>query len=177
MKKQFIAKLLALALVMTLVPATIIAAGAAEKKTNDAYYSVGGDTVTTTPANDLTNGPVKATVVNGTAKVSVSDTAIDALSKTDSLEVEIDAPDAVKVEISFSAKALNKASKNSDQDLVLTMGDTSVITIPNEALSTFGNTNAKVNVVSQNGGAGGIGFNISVSGKPVPAIKGLTITF
>ena len=63
MKKQFIAKLLALALVLSMVPVAVIGASAAGS--NGGYYSVYEDTTVRVNEPVSADGAIEAKVVNG----------------------------------------------------------------------------------------------------------------
>ncbi len=188
MKKQLIAKLLVLAMVLAMVPVTILTTGAnVAAASNDGYYSVAVDTAvaapTTVDAGDIKveagEAVVNAKVVNGTANVTVSEKAVESLfeqAEGDALVLKIEAKGATKVDVSIPAKALTAAGEKSGKALTTQLGDVATITIPNEALaSVFGNSGT-VKISAQNSGTN-IGFSIQVSGKSLKNIKGLKVEF
>ena len=89
MKKQFIAKLLVLAMVLSMVTVTAFATNAAGSRAGSAGGSNGSGSSSYTPPVDTTvrvddpvseDGTIEATVVNGTAKVALSDKAVESLA-------------------------------------------------------------------------------------------------
>lgn len=189
MKKQMIAKLLVLAMVLAMVPVTILTTGAnVAAASNDGYYSVSVDTTvaaapTTIDAGDVTvedgEAVIEAKVVNGAATVTVSEKAVESLfeqAEGDALVLKIEAKGATKVDVSLPAKALTAAGEKSGKALTTQLGDVATITIPNEALaSVFGNSGT-VKISAQNSGTS-VGFSIEVSGKSLKNIQGLKVEF
>lgn len=197
MKKQFIAKLLALALVLSMVPVAILGASAegetaAGNNSNSSSGSTGPIYVDTTPvtpptttvdASDVTvedgSATIEAKVVNGNATVVVPEKALDAMAEQvtgDELVLKIEAPGATKVDVSIPAKALTAFAEKTGANLTYELGEVATISIPNEALATvFGNSgNAKI---SAQASGSSIGFTIQVSGRSLKGIKGLQVTF
>ena len=185
MKKQFIAKLLALALVLSMVPVAVIGASAAGS--NGGYYDVYEDTtpVSTTEvdASDVAveNGSatIEAKVVGGAATVVVSEKALEAMAEQvtgDELVLKVEAPGATKVDVSIPAKALTAFAEKTGANLTYEMGDVATISIPNEALATVFGTSGNAKISAQASGSN-IGFSIQVSGRSLKAIKGLQVTF
>ena len=186
MKKQFIAKLLALALVLSMVPATILAAsataGANKGDTNDGDTNSGGSYYqdTTVRVNEpvSADGTIEVKVVNGKATVALNAKAVESLAdlaKGGEIALEIKAEGATKVDVSFPAKALTEVAKETGADLTI-KSDVATITIPNAVLanefSVFGN----VRVSAQATGSS-VGFSIQAGGKALQNIKGLKVEF
>ena len=193
MKKQFIAKLLALALVLSMVPAAILAANAEETSTNNNNNSNTGSTgpvyVDTTPVTttvDATevkveNGSttVEAKVVAGAATVVVPQKALEAMAEQvtgDELVLKVEAKGATKVDVSIPAKALTAFAEKTGAAVTFEMGEVATISIPNEALATVFGTSGNAKISAQASGSS-IGFTIQVSGRALKAIKGLQVTF
>lgn len=194
MKKQFTAKLLVLALVLSMVPATLLAANAAagdNNNTNNNTGSTGPIYVDTTPvaptttvdASDVTveNGSatIEAKVVGGNATVVVPEKALDAMAEQvtgDELVLKIEAPGATKVDVSIPAKALTAFAEKTGANLTYELGEVATISIPNEALATVFGTSGNAKISAQASGSS-IGFTIQVSGRSLKGIKGLQVTF
>ena len=195
MKKQFIAKLLALALVLSMVPLTVLAASAEGDTSNNNDNTNTGSTgpvyVDTTPVTPTTtvdaaevtveNGSatIEATVVGGNATVVVPEKALDAMAEQvtgDELVLKIEAPGATKVDVSIPAKALTAFAEKTGANLTYELGDVATISIPNEALATVFGTSGNAKISAQASG-NSIGFTIQVSGRSLKAIKGLQVTF
>lgn len=186
MKKQFIAKLLVLALVLSMVPVTILAASAGS---NDGYYYVSADTTvvsstTTVDPGDVTveggEAVIEATVVGGAAKVVLPEKTVEALAEQatagEELVLTIEAPGATKLDLSLSAKSLTALGETTGSDLTVKLGDVASISIPNDALTSVFGTSGTAKISAQNSGTS-IGFSIQVSGKALKGIKGLQVTF
>ena len=109
MKKQFIAKLLVLALVLFMVPATILAASAATAGNNSGYYDVYEDTTV------RVNEPVPETGADLTIKSSVATIIIPNEVLTNEFanfgSVKVSAQ-ATGSSVGFSIQASGKALKN-----------------------------------------------------------------
>lgn len=196
MKKQFIAKLLTLALVLAMVPVAIISASAVESETagnnnNSNTGSTGPIYVDTTPvtptttvdASDVTveNGSatIEAKVVGGNATVVVPEKALEAMAEQvtgDELVLKIEAPGATKVDVSIPAKALTAFAEKTGANLTYELGEVATISIPNEALATVFGTSGNAKISAQASGSS-IGFTIQVSGRSLKGIKGLQVTF
>lgn len=177
MNKKFLAKLLALAMVLSMVPASILAANAAGSNNNYGYYSVAVDT--TVRVNDpvAEDGVIEAKVVNGTAKVSLSEKAVESLAdlaEGNKIVLEIKTEGATKIDVSFSAKALAAVATETGADLTI-KSEVATITIPNEALSSeLGNGTLRVSAQAY---TYSVGFTIQTNGKALKNIKGLQVTF
>lgn len=197
MKKQFIAKLLALALVLSMVPVAILGASAegetaAGNNSNSSSGSTGPIYVDTTPvtpptttvdASDVTvedgSATIEAKVVNGNATVVVPEKALDAMAEQvtgDELVLKIEAPGATKVDVSIPAKALTAFAEKTGANLTYELGEVATISIPNEALATVFGTSGNAKISAQASGSS-IGFTIQVSGRSLKGIKGLQVTF
>lgn len=118
MKKQFLAKLLVLAMVLTMVPVTILAASAAAgdgnvNKDYDYSYSIAADTSFEALPDD---GVFVLDVRGGVANLPLSDELVKALTVDDNgnIVLKIDAAGAEKVSVTLSAAAL--AAKSEDKD-------------------------------------------------------------
>jgi len=190
MKKQLIAKLLVLAMVLAMVPATVLAASAGDN-TNYGYYSVAVDTTTATSApttvvnaGDITveNGEttIEAKVVNGEAVVSLNAKAIEKLFENvegDAVVLKIEAEGATTVGTSLPGKALAAAAeKSGSSTFSVQLGEVATITIPNEALATVFKDLGNVKISASNSGTN-VGFSIQTSGKTITSIKGLKVEF
>ena len=183
MKKQFIAKLLVLAMILAMVPATLIAASATDN--NVYYYSVSADTATVVSASDIeiVDGELEivAKVFNGAASVSISEKVMDTIidkvieEKAEDLAIVIEAEGATKVDLNVPASALSKFGKKTGADLSVVLGNVASIGIPSESLESFGSVGANAKIGAQNGAS--IGFSIQVSGRPMKGIEGLTVVF
>lgn len=187
MKKQFIAKLLVLALVLSMVPFTILAGSAAANAGSmrtcpDTCPSNGGYTApdTTVRVNEpiSSDGAIEVKVINGKATVALNAKAVESLAdlaKNGEIALEIKAEGATKVDVSFPAKALTEVAKETGADLTI-KSDVATITIPNAVLanefSVFGN----VRVSAQATGSS-VGFSIQAGGKALQNIKGLKVEF
>lgn len=183
MKKQLIAKLLVLAMVLAMVPATVLAAGAGSN-TNYGYYSVAVDTTTVAVnASDITveggEATVEAKVVNGTANVTLNAAAIEKLFEDvegDTVVLKIEAKGATTINTSLSGKALAAAAEKSDKAFSVSLGEVATITIPNEALATVFKDMGNVKISASASGTN-VGFSIQTSGKAIKGIKGLKVEF
>lgn len=206
MKKQFIAKLLALALVLSLAPMAMLTASASVAGSNDPYAnnpygggtnnpyggtndpyngyvdSVPVDSTTTVGASDITvedgSATIKAKVVGGIARVNLSQKAVAALAE----QVTGDAI-VIKIEAANATKVdVSMPAKALTAAAEKTGADLTIespvatITIPNEALATLFGNTGTVKISAQASGSK-IGFTIQVSGKSLKNIKGLQVTF
>ena len=176
MKKQFIAKLLVLAMVLSMVPVTILAANASGS--NGGYYSVYEDTTVRVNEPVSADGAIEAKVVNGKATVALNAKAVESLAdlaKNGEIALEIEAEGATKVDVSFPAKALTEVAKETGADLTI-KSPVAVITIPNAVLANeftgFGNMK-----VSAQATGSSVGFSIQADGKALQNIKGLKVEF
>lgn len=193
MKKQFIAKLLALALVLSMAPVAVLAANASAGDNNNSNTgSTGPVIVDTTPVAPTTtvdaaevevgedgSATIEAKVVGGSATVVVPEKAMEALAEQvtgDELVLKIEAPGATKVEVSIPTKALTAFAEKTGASLTYELGDVATISIPNEALATVFGTSGNAKISAQASGTS-IGFTIQVSGRSLNAIKGLKVEF
>ena len=165
MKKQFIAKLLVLALVLSMVPVAVIGASAAGS--NGGYYDVYEDTTPVTPPTTTVDA----------SDVTVEDGSAPTEQVTgDELVLKIEAPGATKVDVSIPAKALTAFAEKTGANLTYELGEVATISIPNEALATVFGTSGNAKISAQASGSS-IGFTIQVSGRSLKGIKGLQVTF
>ena len=176
MKKQFIAKLLVLAMVLSMVPVTILAANASGS--NGGYYGVYVDTTVRVNEPVSSDGTIEVKVVNGKATVALNAKAVESLAdlaKNGEIALEIEAEGATKVDVSFPAKALTEVAKETGADLTI-KSPVAVITIPNAVLANeftgFGNMK-----VSAQATGSSVGFSIQADGKALQNIKGLKVEF
>lgn len=189
MKKQFIAKLLVLALVLSMVPVSVLVASAAGSNGNYGNYSVGVDTTPVTPPTTTVDATevkvedgtttVEAKVVAGAATVVVPEKALEAMAEQvtgDELVLKVEAKGATKVDVSIPAKALTAFAEKTGAAVTFEMGEVATISIPNEALATVFGTSGNAKISAQASGSS-IGFSIQVSGRSLKAIKGLQVTF
>ena len=190
MKKHFIAKLLVLAMILSMVPITILAASADSTAAGGVSEVASPSSTTKVTADSHTVGKdaidtegdepvIKADVVGTTASAALTEEAVESLADAvvgDELVLVIEAPSADKVRVSFPAKALTKVAKDSGAKLTLKLGDVATITIPNEALTSEFGEIGSVRITVQDKGSS-VGFTIQVGGRTLKSIKGLTITF
>ena len=186
MKKQFIAKLLALALVLSMVPATILAASAAagdnSRASDNGATNSGGSYYqdTTVRVNEpvSADGTIEVKVVNGKATVALNAKAVESLAdlaKGGEIALEIKAEGATKVDVSFPAKALTEVAKETGADLTI-KSSVATITIPNAVLANEFTSFGNVKVSAQATGSS-VGFSIQAGGKALQNIKGLKVEF
>ena len=192
MKKQFIAKLLVLALVLSMVPVSIVAANAAGAAGSDRTCgaddtcgrpgSSGGytapDTTVRVDEPVSADGVIEVKVVAGTATVALNAKAVESLAdlaKDGEITLEIKAEGATKIDVSFSAKALTAVAKETGADLTI-KSNVATITIPNAVLanefSEFGSVRITAQATAYN-----VGFSIQAGGKALKNIKGLKVEF
>lgn len=184
MKKQFIAKLLVLAMVLSMVPVAILAGSAATNggATNGGATNSGGgyyvDTTVRVNEPVASDGTVEVKVVNGTATVALNNKAVESLAdlaKDGEITLEIKAEGATKVDVSFPAKALTEVAKETGADLTI-KSDVATITIPNTVLTNEFSNSGSVRVSVQATGSS-VGFTIQAGGKALQNIKGLKVEF
>ena len=175
MKKQFIAKLLVVALVLSMVPVTLVASAAGS---TGGYYGVYVDTTVRVNEPVSSDGTIEVKVVNGKATVALNAKAVESLAdlaKNGEIALEIKAEGATKVDVSFPAKALTEVAKETGADLTI-KSPVAVITIPNAVLANeftgFGNMK-----VSAQATGSSVGFSIQADGKALQNIKGLKVEF
>ena len=176
MKKQFIAKLLVLAMVLSMVPVTILAANASGS--NGGYYSVYEDTTVRVNEPVSADGAIEAKVVNGKATVALNAKAVESLAdlaKNGEIALEIKAEGATKVDVSFPAKALTEVAKETGADLTI-KSSVATITSPNAVLANEFTSFGNVKVSAQATGSS-VGFSIQAGGKALQNIKGLKVEF
>ena len=177
MKKQFIAKLLALALVLSMVPAGVMAASAATAN-NSGYYVVYEDTSVRVSEPVSADGVIEAKVVAGTAIVTLNSTAVESLAdlaQGGEIALEIKSEGATKVEVNLAAQALIGVAEETGADLTI-KSSVATITIPNEVLVNEFTGIGSVKVSVQATGSS-VGFSIQASGKALKNIKGLKVEF
>lgn len=178
MKKQFIAKLLVLALVLSMVPVAILAGSAATAGSNGGYYAVYEDTTVRVNEPVSSDGAIEAKVVNGKATVALNAKAVESLAdlaKDGEITLEVKAEGATKVDVSFPAKALTEVAKETGADLTI-KSDVATITIPNTVLTNEFSNSGNVRVSVQATGSS-VGFTIQAGGKALQNIKGLKVEF
>lgn len=186
MKKQFIAKLLVLALVLSTVPAAILSVSAAGEEDNTAntaasnggYYDVYVDTTVRVNEPVSTDGTIEAKVVGGKATVILTNNAVESLTdlaKDGEITLEIKDEGATKLDVSYSAKLMTKVAKETGADLTI-KSTVATITIPNDVLTNeFTNAgNVKISVQSS---SNSMGFSIQASGRALKNIKGVKVEF
>ncbi len=181
MKKKFIAKLLVLALVLSMVPATILAASAtgANPTANDGgYYDVYEDTTVHLNEAVPETGVIEAKVVAGVATVTLNAKAVESLAdlaKDGEIALEIKSEGATKVEAYLDSAALIKVAEETSADLTI-KSSVATITIPNAVLTNEFSGIGSVKVSVQNTGSS-VGFSIQASGKALKNITGLKVEF
>lgn len=176
MKKQSIAKLLVLVMVLAMVPVTILAANATAAGNNSGYYVVYEDT--TVRVNDTVDGAIEATVVGGKATVALNAKAVESLAdlaKDGEIVLEIKAENATKIDVTFPAQALTAVAKETGADLTIKSA-VATITIPNEVLSnefaSFGSVRISAQATEDS-----VGFSIQAGGKALKSLKGIKVEF
>ena len=183
MKKQFIAKLMVLAMVLSMVPVTILAASAdtgagngdGSGSASDFYYE---DTTVRVDEPVSSDGTLEVKAVAGTATVALNAKAVESLAdlaKGGEITLEIKAEGATKVDVSFPAKALTEVAKETGADLTI-KSDVATITIPNTVLSNEFSSSGSVRVSVRATGSS-VGFSIQAGGKALQNIKGLKVEF
>ena len=174
MKKQTIAKLLVLVMVLAMVPVTILAASATGS--NGGYYNVYEDT--TVRVNDTIDGAIEATVVGGKATVALNAKAVESLAdqvKDGVITLEIKAEGATKIDVSFPAQALTALAKETGADLTI-KSSVVTITIPNEVLSNEFASFGSVRITAENSD-NSVGFSIQADGKALQNTAGIKVEF
>lgn len=143
MKKQFLAKLLVLAMVLTMVPVTFLAASADNatavgngeceaKPANDVYsYSVAADTVL--PDELPEDGVISVAVVGGTANVVMTKKLVALLPVVDGKKVvKLDTAGASTVSVTYTVEDLvTEDGKGTGVEIQCTQG---TISIPSDQL-------------------------------------------
>jgi len=188
MKKQLIAKLLVLAMVLAMVPVTVFAASSnTETQGETSNDSCPNDGCVSYSAPDTTvrvdepiseDGAIKAKVVSGTATVAFNEKAVESmadLAKDGKIELKIEDNGAKKLNTSFPAKALTAVAKETGADLTIS-SSVATISIPNEVLSNELGTSGSVKITAQ-ATADSVGFTIQVSGRALKGVKGISVTF
>ena len=163
MKKQFIAKVLVLAMVLAMVPVTVLAASAAGSNLgygNYGYYSIGKDT-------NVVNTPIKGNAIDvSSGSAVVNDSIIASLADLlEDGEIVLDLQgDVDNILFTCSAKALAKLAADTGADLVLKTSF-ATITIPNDLLADLGNAGTMRMSISKTDT--GASVYIEVAGDPV----------
>ena len=142
MKKQIIAKLLVLAMVLAMVPVTVLAASAAGSNlgysANYGYYSIGKDTYV---VNKPISGNKLALTVEGTTGYAIVNDSVIAsfadLEKDGQMIVKLDGK-VDRIYFTSSVKALSTLAANTEADLVFET-NFATITFPNDLLAGLGN--------------------------------------
>ena len=175
MNKQFLPKLLALPLFLSMVLVTLVRGF---YLSNGGYYGVYVDTTVRVNEPVSSDGTIEVKVVNGKATVALNAKAVESLAdlaKNGEIALEIEAEGATKVDVSFPAKALTEVAKETGADLTI-KSPVAVITIPNAVLANeftgFGNMK-----VSAQATGSSVGFSIQADGKALQNIKGLKVEF
>ena len=160
MKKQFIAKVLVLAMVLAMVPVTVLAASAAGSNLgygNYGYYSIGSDTT-------VVNTPIKGNKIG--AHSVINDSVIAALAdlaEDGQIVLNVEDKDG-NATFTCSARALAKLAADTGADLVFKTSF-ATITIPNDLLADLGNAGTvRISISKTNDGAS---VYIEVAGDPV----------
>ena len=111
MKKQFLAKLLVLAMVLTMVPVTILAASAAASTAdnNDYSYSAAADTK---PEELPESGVIEALPQGGVSNAVIGESIVEALPIDDdgNIVLKLVTTGAKKVSVSLKVSALTEKS-------------------------------------------------------------------
>lgn len=195
MKKQFIAKLVTLGLVLAMLPTAAFAAKVAGKPSdgtpyywdaeNKTYYYFMEDTAVApdvdpepAPSEDV---PVVETVEaevaeDGSAAVEVSaKTVEDLIAKADedtgAVVLSVAAEDATKVSVAVPAEVLVKLAAETGADLTVESAVASV-TLSNEALSTLFEGVETVEIVAEAKADGTIEVAVLADGEAVEEIPG-----
>lgn len=205
MKKKLIAKLLVLAMVLSIVPVAFATANEAPADTsnsnagqdqqqesqtpvNSTYYAVNVDTTvhagTTVGGSDVKvdeSGKLEVTptMVNGTATVTLDTKAVEALAEQtegDSIVLVVKPiAGATKYASAVAGNALAAAAEKTGKAFVWE-SPVATVTIPSDAIAAQFKDVGTVKISAQASGAN-IGFSIAASGRSLQAIKGLTVEF
>lgn len=205
MKKQFIAKLLVLVMVLAMIPAAMLTANATgTANTNYPYPSKGiQDTVPSAPKGNVYastgstaaasssaatvkaadvkvedgSAAIKATVTNGVANVSLPNDVVAMLE--DAAEddaITLEIDDEGATQLNIDFNAKAMAEVAKDTGADLVVkSSVATISIPNDILQSDAMQNGKVKVSAHTGVS--VGFTIRVSGKSLKSITGVTVTF
>lgn len=200
MKKQFLAKLLVLAMVLSMIPGTMLVAAAAtggndgsekpyivvdDTKIEDLEISdvVATEPTVTVNADDITiedgSAKIKVTVTNGVAKLKLDSKAVASLAtavKSGSITLELDDAGATELTVTLPAKAVTALAKETGADLNI-KSTVAEISIPNNVLaSAMGKTgNVSINATHSDST---IGFSIATTGgKSLKNVKGIKVEF
>lgn len=134
MKKQFLAKLLVLAMVLTMVPVTILAASAATNtaSNNDYSYSVAADTM---PEELPESGVIEALPQGGVSNAVIKDEIVEALAIDDdgNIVLKLVTTDAKKVSVSLPVSAL--VAKSDDNNGLSFECSQVKVTVPGDQLA------------------------------------------
>lgn len=198
MKKQFIAKLVTLGLVLAMLPTAAFAAKVAGKPSdgtpyywdaeNKTYYYFMEDTAVApdvdpepAPSEGTEPAPVVETVEaevaeDGSAAVEVSAAVIESLiAKADEdtgvVVLSVAAEDATKVSVAVPAELLVKLAAETGADLTVESAVASV-TLSNEALSTLFEGVETVEIVAEAKADGTIEVAVLADGEAVEEIPG-----
>lgn len=189
MKKQFIAKLLALGMVLSMLP--VVALAAADSGSRNAnygywvgyYYTVSMDTTILgnsgqvgDPDIAFENGVATITVdvLGGVATVSLSEAAVASLAdmvQDGVLVLRIDAEGATSVTLSLPGKALTELAVATGADLAV-VTPVAEVTIPNEALATQFADVETVDIITEITYSGAYSVLVKADGRAVD-ISGL----
>lgn len=198
MKKQFIAKLLVLVMLLSMVPATALAVNGGGDRDNEGSnsnypYRPIPDTEVATPPSytgmtidkattsadkiEIADGEVaiKVTVVDGAAKVKLSNGAVKKLAKAvvdGVITLTIDDEGASKLTVSLPAKALRNLAKATGADLTI-QSSVATISLSNALISDVG-TAGTVKIVVEDG-EDGVTSSIAVNGKELKDVEGFEI--
>lgn len=186
MKKQFIAKLLVLVMVLTMVPGTMLVSKAAAS--NNQYYYVPADTSVSTSsassvdAKDITTADgeatIKVTVKNGVSAVTLTAKAVEGLADVaadGAITLVLEDDGAEKLNLSFPAKEMKKLAEDTSADLTI-KSSVATITIPNNVLASALGNAGTVKVSAQHT-AKAVGFTVQVRGKSLKSAKGIVVEF
>lgn len=204
MKKQFIAKLLVLVMILAMVPATALAVAAGNNDGSNNQGSnnqgSGGGTVirdtqvvkvlpgtsgitvskTATSADKVAvadgKATIKATVVNGTANVTMTEMAVKKLANAVQdgvITLVIDDEGASKLNVSLPAKALTNLAKATGADLTI-QSSVATISVSNALISANAGTTGTVKITAAAGESGATA-SVLVNGKELKDVEGIKV--
>ena len=183
MKKQFIAKLLVLAMVLSMVPAALLVANAAAGSGSGSGSGSGGyytpvDTTVRVNEPVSSDGVIEVKVVNGTATVALSNKAVESLAdlaKNGEIVLEIKAEGATRLNMSLPAKVLTEVAKETGADLTI-KSPVANITIPNCVLTNEFTSYGSVSISAQ-ATETSVSFSIQAGSRALKNVKGIKVEF
>ncbi|MBD5161519.1 MAG: hypothetical protein HDT14_05780 [Oscillibacter sp.] len=198
MKKQFIAKLLVLVMVLAMVPATALAVSAAgTSEGNNPYgnnpYSGNKDTSVFLPIDSNTStaaaalgadkiaveegaAVINATVTDDVATVMLTDAAVKKLADAvvdGKITLVINGEDAGKINVCLPARALTSLAKKTSADLTIE-SSVATISISNDLITAKAGTSGIVKVTAE-ATENGVAASLWVNGKELKDAEGFQV--